>query len=103
MGKEEKTRMSKSISENAKETNFSYISNTLNSENSNISESISTYTQNDYIYESNYFTQKLETFHALCFLSDGHKIYTPCKLQMIPYFKNERSFNNENKKNTYKK
>ncbi len=103
LGKEEKTRISKSISENAKETNFSYISNTLNSENSNISESISTYTQNDYIYESNYFTQKLETFHALCFLSDGHKIYTPCKLQMIPYFKNERSFNNENKKNTYKK
>ena len=103
LGKEEKTRISKSVSENAKETNFSYISNTLNSENSNISESISTYIQNDYIYESNYFTQKLETFQALCFLSDGHKIYPPCKLQMIPYFKNERSFYYENKKNTYKK
>ena len=86
LGKEEKTRISKSISENAKETNFSYISNTLNSENSNISESISTYIQNDYIYESNYFTQELETFYALCFLSDGNKIYPPCKLQMLPYF-----------------
>ena len=92
LGKEEKTRISKSISENAKETNFSYISNTLNSENSNISESISTYIQNDYIYESNYFTQKLETFHALCFLSDGNKIYPPCKIQMIPYFKNRKEF-----------
>ena len=103
LGKEEKTRISKSVSENAKETNFSYISNTLNSENSNISESISTYIQNDYIYESNYFTQELETFHSLCFLSDGNKIYPPCKLQMIPYFKNERSFYNEKKKNKYKK
>ena len=103
LGKEEKTRISKSVSENAKETNFSYISNTLNSENSNISESISTYIQNDYIYESNYFTQQLETFNALCFLSDGNKIYPPCKLQMIPYFKNERSFYNEQKKNKYQK
>ena len=90
LGKEEKTRISKSVSENAKETNFSYLSNTLNSENSNISESISTYIQNDYIYESNYFTQELETFYALCFLSDGKKIYPPCKLQMIPYFKNRK-------------
>ena len=93
LGKEEKTRISKSVSENAKETKFSYISNTLNSENSNISESISTYIQNDYIYESNYFTQKLETFYALCFLSDGTRIYPPCKLQMIPYFKNPKIFN----------
>ena len=93
LGKEEKTRISKSVSENAKETKFSYISNTLNSENSNISESISTYIQNDYIYESNYFTQELETFYALCFLSDGNKIYPPCKLQMIPYFKNPKVFN----------
>ncbi len=87
LGKEDKTKISKSVSENAKETKFNYISNTLHSDNSSISESINTYTQNDYIYESNYFTQELETFYALCFLSDGHKIYPPCKLQMIPYFK----------------
>ena len=99
LGKEEKVRTSKSFSENAKETTFSYITNTLNSENSNISESISTYVQNDYIYESNYFTQNLETFFALCFLSDGHKIYPPCKLQMFPYFKNRKEFLNEKRKN----
>ena len=103
LGKEEKTRISKSLSENAKETNFSYITKTLNSENSNISESISTYIQNDYIYESNYFTQELETFFALCFLSDGNKIYPPCKLQMIPYFKNRKEFFYEKKHNKHKK
>ena len=90
LGKEEKLRTSTTISENAKETKFNYITHTLNSLNSNISESINTYTQNDYKYESNFFTQSLETFSALCFLSDGTKIYPPCKLQMIPYFKKER-------------
>ena len=87
LGKEEKERSSKSISEGAKQTRFSYITNTLNSEDSNISETYSTYLQNDYIFESNFFTQNLETFFALTFLSDGNKIYTPEKLQMFPYFK----------------
>ena len=59
----------------------------MNSENSNISESFSTYIQNDYIYESNFFTQNLETFTALTFLSDGNKIYPTKKLNMLPYFK----------------
>ena len=89
LGKEEKERISKSISESAKETRFSYITNTLNSENSNISETFSRYTQNEFIYESNFFTQQLETFTALTFLSDGNKIYCPKKLKMFPYFKNK--------------
>lgn len=97
LGKEEKTRISKSFSENAKETKFSYITNTLNSENSSISESVSTYIQNDYTYESNFFTQNLETFSALSFLSDGNKIYAPCKLIMLPYFKNRKEIFNEQK------
>ena len=88
LGKEEKEKISKSISESAKETKFSYITNTLNSKNSNISESYSTYMQNDYKYESNFFTQNLETFTALTFLSNGNKIYSPKKLDMFPYFKN---------------
>ncbi len=89
LGKEEKERTSKSISESAKQTHFSYITNTLNSENSNISETFSCYLQNDYIFESNYFTQNLETFSALAFLSDGNKIYSPQKLQMLPYFRKD--------------
>ena len=88
LGKEEKEKISKSISESARETNFSYITNTLNSMNSNISESYNSYFQNEYIYDTNYFTRNLETFTALTFLSDGHKIYEPNKIKMLPYFKN---------------
>lgn len=87
LGKEEKQRTSKSISESAKQTRFNYITNTLNSENSNISETFSTYLQKDFIFETNFFTQNLETFSALTFLSDGNRIYPPQKLQMLPYFK----------------
>ncbi len=87
LGKEDKEKISRSFSESAKETRFSYITNTLNSENSNISETYSTFTQNDYIYDSNFFTQRLETFSALTFLSDGNTILKPQKLKMLPYFK----------------
>ena len=90
LGKEDKEKISKSISESAKETNFSYITNTLNSQNSNISESYSTYLQNDYIYDAKFFTQNLETFTALTFLSNGNIIYPPKKLKMFPHFKEEK-------------
>lgn len=87
LGKEDKERHSKSISENAKETNYSYITNSFNSENSNISETYSTFTQNDFIFDTKFFTQDLETFSALAFLSDGNSIFNPKKLKMVPYFK----------------
>ena len=87
LGKEDKEKITKSISESAKETKFSYITNTLNSENSNISESYSTVIQNDFIFDTKFFTQNLETFSALSFLSDGKKIYPPQKIKMLPYFK----------------
>lgn len=90
LGKEEKIHTSKSISENAKETKFSYITNSLNSQNSSITESLNTYTQKDFIYDTNFFTQDLETFSALGFLSDGKRIFKPSKLKMFPYFKNEK-------------
>ena len=89
LGKEEKEKISKSISENAKETKFNFITNTLNSKDSNISESYNSYYQTDYIYDTNFFTRELETFTALTFLSDGNKIYQPKKVQMLPYFKKQ--------------
>ena len=88
LGKEEKKKTSKTISESAKETNFNYITNTLNSLNSNISESYNSYYQTDFIYDTNFFTTNLESFTSLAFLSDGNKIYKPEKIQMLPYFKN---------------
>lgn len=87
LGKEDKEKISKSLSESAKETKYSYLLNTFNSENSNITESYNTYIQNEYIFDTHFFTQELETFSALCFLSDGNKIIAPEKLFLLPYFK----------------
>ncbi len=86
IGKEDKFKISRSITENAKETHYNYFTNSLNSKDSNLSESISKSVQNDYIYDTNFFTQELETFSCLSFLSDGYKILTPMKLKLIPYF-----------------
>ena len=90
IGKEEKEKISTTISENAKETKMNFITNTLMSKDSNISESYNKYTQNDYIYDTNYFSQSLETFKSLAFISDGMKILKPQELQMIPYYEKEK-------------
>ena len=86
IGKEDKEKMFKSISENAKETSYSYITNTLNSTDSSISESISTQVTYEFVYDTRFFTQELENFCSLCFLSDGNKIIKPQKIRLKPYF-----------------
>ncbi len=88
LGKEDKTKISKNISENATETNYNYFTNSLSSRKSNLSETISTQIQTDYIYDVNFFTQKLECFSCLAFISNGNAILPPCKIDLIPYFKN---------------
>lgn len=87
IGKEEKERISTTISENSQETFYNYLINDFNSINSNISESYNKYSQIDFIYDINFFSRELETFSCLSFLSDGNKILYPCKLNMFPYFK----------------
>ncbi|MBR3832275.1 MAG: type IV secretion system DNA-binding domain-containing protein [Mycoplasmataceae bacterium] len=87
IGREDKTKVSKNISENASETNYNYFTNSLKSKKSNLSESISTHIQTDFIYDTNFFTQNLTTFSCLAFISDGNKIAPPCKINLIPYFK----------------
>lgn len=86
VGKEDKVKFSRSITENAKETHYNYFTNSLNSKDSNLSESMCESVQSDYIYDTNFFTQGLETFSCLSFLSDGYKILEPMKLRLIPYF-----------------
>ena len=86
IGKEEKHRVSKTISENAKETNYNYFTGKLMSKDSNISESINDAINFDFVYDSNFFTQDLETFSSLGFLSNGLKILPPQKIKMFPYF-----------------
>lgn len=86
-GKIEKQKISKTFSENAKSTMYSYLTGAMHSKDSNISESINTYSQLDFMYDTNFFTQSLESFTALCFLSDGMNIISPGKVFMLPYFK----------------
>ena len=86
IGKEDKEKLFKSISENAKETNYCYLTNSLNSTDSNISESISTQIMYEFVYDSKFFTQELENFCSLSFLSDGNKIMKPQKIRLKPYF-----------------
>ena len=69
IGREDKTKISKNISENAQETNFSYFTNSLRSKKSNISETISTSIQTDFVYDTKFFTQNIETFTCLAFIS----------------------------------
>lgn len=87
IGKEDKKKVSKTISENAQESNYNYLIQKFKSKNSNISESINTYFQYDYVYDSNFFTQQLETFSCLAFLSNGIATIPPQKIDMYPYFK----------------
>lgn len=89
IGKEDKKKVSKSISENAKKTNYNYLLKTFHSNNSSISETLNTHLQTDYIYDTKFFTQELENFSCLAFLSDGEKIISPQKIKLIPYFKNK--------------
>ena len=86
-GKIDVERTSRTISESAKETSYNIIMRSLQSKNSNISESINTYTQHDYEFDTNFFSQNLNTFECLSFISDGQKILPPTKLKMLPYFK----------------
>ena len=85
LGKEDKVKFSRSISENAKETTYNHILKTFRSENSNISESISTQIQHDFIFDINTFSIELKTFHAICFISTGEEILKPCIVRLTPY------------------
>ena len=87
IGKEEKEKISTTISENAKETNYSLFRNQLISRDTNISESYNKYSEKDFIFDARFFSQELETFDSLAFISDGNRILSPKKLHMIPYFK----------------
>lgn len=87
LGKEDKIKYSRSLSENARETKYNYILQKFKSENSNISESISTHTEHDFIYDINSFSMYLKTFEAICFISTGTEILNPCVVKLSPSHK----------------
>ena len=84
LGKEDKTKLIRSISENAKETKYSYILKTFKSDNSSLSESLTTNIYHDYIYDINSFSRELKTFQAICFISNGKEILKPQKIILSP-------------------
>lgn len=86
LGKEEKQKFSKSFSESSKNPKFYSLSNIFSSEKPNFSESLNEYTQFDFVFDTNFFTQKLDTFSCLAFLSTGNSIIPPQKINLIPYF-----------------
>lgn len=86
LGKEEKLKYSQSVSESSKNQKNSYLSNILSYDKPNFSESLNTYTQFDFVFDTNFFTQKLNTFNCLTFLSTGTQIIPPKSLKLIPYF-----------------
>ena len=92
LGKEDKIKISKNISENADKTSYNHFTNSLISQNSNISESISSYTNYDFIYDFNFFTCQLKPFTCLAFLSNNSSTIHPQKLIMLPYFNQSTTF-----------
>lgn len=79
IGREDKIKYSRNISENAGETNYNYFINSLESKKSNISESISTQIHTDFVYDTNFFTQKLKTFSCLAFYQMALKYFLHAK------------------------
>ena len=86
LGKEEKQKYSRSISESSKDPNIASLSSIFSYDKPNFSESLNQYTQSDFIFDTNFFTQKLDTFSCLAFLSNGNSIFPPQRIDLIPYF-----------------
>lgn len=86
-GKEEKEIVSRTISENARQTNYNFLFNSFFSKDSNLSESINTSFHKDFIYDSSFFSRFLDTFSCLAFISTGSYIMPLQHLSLIPYFK----------------
>ena len=87
IGKEDKIKTSKTISESGNSVNYNYFLNNFTYDNSSFSESFSNYVQNDFIYDTSFFSQNLETFSCIAFLSDGNSSTNVGKVKMLPYFK----------------
>lgn len=86
IGKEEKDKVSLAFSENSDSSSSNSISSLIYGHKTGSSESISRYTQSDYVFDTNFFTRELETFSCVAFISNGSQILPPQKLSLVPYF-----------------
>lgn len=88
IGKKYKEKISRTISENAKDSEYNYLLNKFVSSDSNLSESINKSRELENVFESRDFTQKLKTFEAIVFLTnDKSEEIKPQKIITIPEFK----------------
>jgi len=86
LGKEDKEKSSKSISESSGDVKKSRILGTLVSDKASISESVNISIQKEFVFEEQVLTQILDVFTGVCFLSDGAKIIEPSIVHLQPYF-----------------
>ncbi len=86
LGKEDKEKVSKSISENSGDVTKSRLLGRLVSDKSSISETLNVNVVSEFIFEEQIFTQKLDVFTGVCFLSNGTKIAEPTIVHLEPYF-----------------
>ncbi len=86
LGKEDKEKTSKSISESSGDVTKSRILGKLVSDKSSISETLNVNIVTEFIFEEQIFTQRLDVFTGVCFLSDGAKIIEPTVVHLQPYF-----------------
>ena len=84
LGKEDKTKYTRSITENAKESKYNYFLKAFKSDNSSLSESLTTQVYHDFIFDFNSFSRELKTFQAICFISTGIEVLPPNIVQLSP-------------------
>ena len=85
IGKEEKEKVSQTMSESSKEANYNYILKKFVTQNSNLSESINKYKVLEEKFDIKEFSYNLKTFEALAFISQNN-INSIFKIKMLPYF-----------------
>lgn len=88
IGKEEKEKVSQTMSESSKEANYNYILKKFVTQNSNLSESINKYKVLEEKYDMKEFSYNLKVFEAIALISYKNK-NSVLKIKMLPYFLEE--------------
>ena len=88
IGKEEKEKVSQTMSESSKEANYNYILKKFVTQNSNLSESINKYKVLEEKFDVKEFSYNLKVFEAIALISYKNK-NSVLKIKMLPYFLEE--------------
>lgn len=89
IGKELKDKNSSTITESSKESKYSYILKKFLNNNSNISESITSYQQNEFLFDTKDFSRDLKKFQTIALLENNKGEKRVIKLNMKPIIKKE--------------